>query len=77
MPAYAALPSREDEDDEPSHARASLAYVIGASVLSGAGLMLVLLWLITGAWVDLVGILLMAIGFLLFFSPRAGADHAP
>ncbi len=62
-------------DDDEGH-RASVLYIVAASLLSGLGLFLTLLWLITFQWGYLSGVLLMALGFLLFFSRRAGADRA-
>ena len=54
----------------------SVAYVVLASVLIGAGIFTIFLWITSFAWVDFVGVFLLAIGGLMLFSPRAGADRA-
>jgi len=54
----------------------SVPFVLLASLLIGAGLMLTLTWLITYDWLFFPGILLVALGAFLMLDPRMGSDHA-
>lgn len=54
----------------------SVGYVIVAALLIGAGLFLVFVWITSFQWLYFSGIFLLAIGLLMLFSPRAGADRA-
>lgn len=56
--------------------RISIPWVLLAAVLSGLGLFLVTFWLLTGDWVYFVGIPIVIVGCLMFFSPRMGIEHA-
>ena len=54
----------------------SVGWVVGASLLMGIGIFFVTLWLVTFTWAYLGGILPMAVGILMMFDPRAGADRS-
>ncbi len=54
----------------------SVGYVIAAALLIGAGLFLVFVWISSFQWLYFGGIFLLALGLLMLFSPRAGADRA-
>ncbi|MCI4332670.1 MAG: hypothetical protein L3K01_02905 [Thermoplasmata archaeon] len=54
----------------------SIAWVIGASLLMGAGLFLISTWIITFDFVYFVGFGALLVGALMILSPRMGADHA-
>ncbi len=72
--ASSRLHGPDDEDEE--RPRASVLFVILAAVVAGVGLFFTLLWVITFEWIYFLGIVLMAIGFLMFFSVRMGPDRA-
>jgi hypothetical protein len=55
----------------------SIPFVIAAALLIGLGIFLISLWMETFSWAYFGGIGLLAIGGLMLFSPRAGADRAP
>lgn len=55
----------------------SVPYLLVAAILIGAGIFTICLWITSFAWIDFVGVFLLAIGGLMLFSPRAGADRAP
>jgi hypothetical protein len=63
-------------EDEERHPHASVLFVILASIVAGVGLFLTLIWVITFQWIYFVGIVLMAVGFLMFFSQQMGPDRA-
>ncbi|HZY91623.1 MAG TPA: hypothetical protein VFG07_02445 [Thermoplasmata archaeon] len=56
--------------------RFSIPYIVLAALLIGGGIFTISLWILSFAWVDFVGVFLLAIGALMLFSPRAGADQA-
>lgn len=60
------------ERDDPL----SIPYVILSAVLIGAGIFLIFDWIATFNWPAFGGILLLALGALMLFSPRAGADRS-
>ena len=55
----------------------SIPFVIAAALLIGLGIFLISLWMETFSWAYFSGVGLLAIGGLMLFSPRAGADRAP
>jgi hypothetical protein len=75
MSAWANVPGLPEEDEE-ERGHVSVAWVVLAALLMGAGIFLTLVWLITFTWPYLGGVLLMAVGLLLCFHPRAGPDRA-
>lgn len=58
----------------PHRSPVSVGWVVGASLLMGVGIFAITLWLITFDWVYFGGILPMAVGILMMFDPRAGAN---
>lgn len=54
----------------------SIAWVVGAALLMGAGLFLISTWIITFDFVYFVGFGVLLVGALMILSPRMGADHA-
>jgi len=54
----------------------SVPFVILAAVLCGLGILSLSYWLITFTWVLLAGVLPLAVGAYMLFTPRAGWDHA-
>jgi hypothetical protein len=54
----------------------SIPWVIGASLLMGAGLFLIATWIITFDFVYFVGFGALLVGALMILNPRMGADHA-
>jgi hypothetical protein len=71
----------DEEIDEPEPAshrgHVSVPYVTLSAILIGIGLFLTLIWLFdVNRWCNFVGVPLVAVGFLLFLSPRAGLDRA-
>lgn len=54
----------------------SVPFVVAASLLCGVGLIGISYWLITQNPILLASIIPVVGGGLLFFSPRAGWDHA-
>ena len=74
MTDWANVPALPEESSERSSM--SVAWIVLAALLMGGGIFLTLVWLITFEWIDLSGVLLMAVGFLLCFHPWAGPDRA-
>jgi hypothetical protein len=66
----------EEEEPEEELGRVNVPWVVLSALLMGAGIFLILTWLITFDWVYFPGVGLMAVGFLLTFHPRAGLDRA-
>jgi len=60
----------------PSRGSLSIAYLVAAAVIIGCGTFLTCFWIITLTWAYLGGVVLLAIGGLMLFSPRAGANEA-
>lgn len=54
----------------------SIPFVIGATLLAVLGTISVLFFVITFQWIYFLGVVPAVVGALLFFSPRAGSDHA-
>jgi len=54
----------------------SIPFVVLAAVLCGLGLLSLSYWLITFTWVLLAGVVPLAVGAYMLFTPRAGWDHA-
>ena len=54
----------------------SVAWVIAAALISGAGLVVIWMWLETFSWTVSWGPFLVLVGMLMFLSDRAGLDHA-
>jgi len=54
----------------------SVPFVILSAVLCGLGILSLTYWLITFSWILLGGVVPLAVGAYMFFSPRAGWDHA-
>lgn len=54
----------------------SIPYIVIAALLIGGGIFTISLWILSFAWVDFVGVFLLAFGALMLFSPRAGADRS-
>lgn len=54
----------------------SIGWVVLASVICGIGVLLTWAWLYTFDWLFFPGIALTIIGTMMFFSERAGLDHA-
>lgn len=63
-------------DDEEVRGWVSLPFVVLAALACGAGLTLLVLWLITFTWVYLSGVLFVAAGFAMLMNRRAGLDRA-
>jgi hypothetical protein len=53
-----------------------VAWVVIASLLCAAGLLLIWMWLTTFAWIDSVGPFFVFAGVLMFLNDRAGLDRA-
>jgi len=54
----------------------SVPWVVLSAVLCGLGILSLSYWLITFTWILLGGVVPLAVGAYMFFSPRAGWDHA-
>ncbi len=54
----------------------SVPYIFLAALLIGSGIFLIFVWITAFEWLYLSGILLLVVGTLMLFSPRAGADRA-
>lgn len=54
----------------------SVPWVVLSAVLCGLGLLSLTYWLVTQEWILLGGVLPLALGGYMLFSPRAGWDHA-
>lgn len=54
----------------------SVPFVVLSAVLCGLGILSLSYWLITFSWVLLAGVIPLALGAYMFFSPLAGWDHA-
>lgn len=54
----------------------SIPFVIGATLLAVLGMTGVLFFVITFQWIYFLGVIPMAIGALMYFSPYAGPNHA-
>ncbi|MCI4323283.1 MAG: hypothetical protein L3K03_04595 [Thermoplasmata archaeon] len=68
--------STEAMHEEP-HNSLSIPVVVGAAVLMGVGLFLVLAWVIDQAhWIFFLGTLVAAVGFLLVFTQLTGSDRS-
>jgi hypothetical protein len=67
----------EEPEPEEHHGHVSVPYVTLSAILIGIGLFFTLLWLLdVNQWTYFAGVPLVAVGFLLFLSPRAGLDRA-
>jgi hypothetical protein len=68
--------STEAMHEEPANSL-SIPVLVVASILMGAGLFMVLAWVIDQAhWILLSGTVVAAFGFLLVFSPVTGSDRS-
>ncbi|HKV89924.1 MAG TPA: hypothetical protein VJQ43_01870 [Thermoplasmata archaeon] len=54
----------------------SVPWVLLASLLMGAGVLLVSLWIVTFDYVYFAGFAVLVVGFLMVFDRRMGSDHA-
>ena len=54
----------------------SIPWVVLASVLMGAGVFLITVWLVTFDFVYFGGVVVLLVGFLMSFDRRMGSDHA-
>lgn len=54
----------------------SLPWIVAAATLIGAGIFALAIWIITNEWVLIGGAFLLAVGALMLFSRRAGANQS-
>ena len=75
--ASASLSTSSHGPSNASHADPlSIPYLVAASVLIGAGIFTIFVWITSFAWPYFSGVFLLAIGALMLFSPRSGADRS-
>ena len=66
----------EGTDPKVERVPISVPWVILAAVLCGLGILSLSYWLITFTWILFGGVVPLALGAYMLFSPRAGWDHA-
>jgi uncharacterized membrane protein len=68
--------TESSQADGPAVSASEIAFVVGAAVLIGIGLFVLMLWIVTNDWIWFAGVAPITIGGLMLFSPRAGPDRA-
>jgi hypothetical protein len=76
MSAGTGYSSRPTVHAAPGSDTQSVGWVIGASLLMGAGLFLITTWLITFDLLFFTGFGALLVGALMILDPRMGADHS-
>ncbi|MHB8351196.1 MAG: hypothetical protein ACYDFT_00635 [Thermoplasmata archaeon] len=77
MSGYGTETSLLADEEEEVRGWISIPFVIGAALACGAGLILLILWLVTFTWAFLSGVALLVLGMAMLMNRRAGLDRAP